>query len=110
MSRPTDRTELLNLDDAKRILGLFGTIPHAFECLAPNVDLAEFRRALKWQGIRPEDADEIHTAWGRWRRYFGLRNDVLDYAYTSLTNPGRDVDHPLHPRDVEAKLSERRGV
>lgn len=108
MSRPTDRTELFSLDDAKRMLSLFGSIPNAFECVAPCVPMDEFRRALKWQGIHPKDADEIREAWGRWRRYFGIRNDVVDYRYTNFANPGRDVGNPLHPRDAEARISEDR--
>jgi len=110
MSRPTDRTDLLSLDDAKRILLLFHSIPHAYECLAPGVDLDEFRLALKWQPIRPEDRDEIAESWHRWCLYFGLRNDVVDYRYSTLDNPGRDVERPIHPRTAEAEISERRGI
>jgi len=108
MSRPTERTRLFSLDDAKRIVDLFGSIPNASRLLGEPLPEAEMRRALSFKPITPADNDKLRKAWDRWCRYFGLRNDVVDYRWATMENPGRHVLDPVHPRDALVEQAERR--
>ena len=99
--RPRTRTDVFNLDDARRILDLFGTVPNAHTKLAPECPLADVRRALQGKRITPATKAALGASWARWRRYFGLRNDVIDYRWENLDNPGRKQGHNVHPRDIE---------
>lgn len=104
--RPT-RTELFDHHDARRIKGLFGTLPNASRHLGHPIPERELRYALNGRGITPKHNDDLSRAWARWLRFFGLRNDGIDYEWDNLDNPGRmnpDPEGPLHPHLAELQI------
>ena len=91
MTRPREKTTLYSLDDGRRILSLFGTVPNALSNLAltHHLSASDLRDALTGQPVRPGTTHMVERAWETWRRYFMTRNDVISFSLHELDNPDR---------------------
>lgn len=84
MSQQAVKTQLVDPDVRQEVLSLFGSCANASAKLRLNLSYGTLNQALRGLPVRPEDAEELVSAWREWKQHY-VRGVALGVT-TDLNN------------------------